>query len=419
MPNKVLQLDALSLDVELLKTLDSKLSAAFGDSKLPINIQKFGTKFASELELVLRLLLFKSTIWNKGNTYGLLLQNLIPHDSNAPFRQNISRVRKLLLLSSIVGTYLYSKFERQLYSTGFEANGPQYSKRSVIKILGGLVQKLNNAYIVLSLVNFIAFLFKGRYPTLSDRILGVSYIPISNTEVSLASNPEAISYEFQDRQLVWNTLTEFLAFTLPLISVRKLMINLKRIFNVHNYSQRTIQDTKDDLLRFLPQSCCAICYQKSEENSHGGDDISIQDNLITNPYITNCGHVYCYFCIINKLDDYNELNGGSYTLESAIDDGSHWNCLRCGKPVLFCKPYEGDCQNTLLQLADKEADVNESEDGEASDIDGSGDDYLHDEGDNFNEDTGNNEDQPANNDVDDEQRFEDDELEEMDEDTNF
>ena len=375
MPNKVLQLDALSLDIELLKTLNSKLSVAFGDSKLPISIQKFGTRFSLELELILKLLLFKSTIWNKGNTYGLRLQNLTLHDSGAPYRQNISKLRKLSLLSSIVGSYLYSRFEKQLYSSELELNAPNLTERSLIKSLGKLVRQLNKYYAIFSLANFVTFLLNGKFPSLMDRILKVSYIPISNTEVSLASNPEAISYEFQDRQLVWNTLTEFLAFTLPLISIKRLWISLKSIFHINKYTKKTMIDGSNNIHCFLPQACCAICYKKSSENLHNGEDVSIEDNLITNPYITNCGHLYCYYCIINKLDDYNELNGG-VLVDKVSDDGTHWNCLRCGMPVLFCKPYDGDCQQFIPRVSSTMMDDNElesSDDGEVSNFNESDD----------------------------------------------
>ena len=208
-----------------------------------------------------------------------------------------------------------------------------------------------------------------------DRILKVSYIPISNTEVSLASNPEAISYEFQDRQLVWNTLTEFLAFTLPLISIKKLLISLKSIFHINKYTKKTMIDGSNNIHCFLPQACCAICYKKSSENLHNGEDVSIEDNLITNPYITNCGHLYCYYCIINKLDDYNELNGG-VLVDKVSDDGTHWNCLRCGMPVLFCKPYDGDCQQFIPRVSSTMMDDNElesSDDGEVSNFNESDD----------------------------------------------
>lgn len=44
---------------------------------------------------------------------------------------------------------------------------------------------------------------------------------------------------------------------------------------------------------------------------------------ITTPYVTSCGHVYCYHCIAQRM------------LRAADDDASEgrWECLRCGTQV--------------------------------------------------------------------------------------
>lgn len=136
---------------------------------------------------------------------------------------------------------------------------------------------------------------------------------------------------------------------------------------------------------------------------HNGEDVSIEDNLITNPYITNCGHLYCYYCIINKLDDYNELNGG-VLVDKVSDDGTHWNCLRCGKPVLFCKPYDGDCQQFIPRFSSTMMDDNESEgsdDGEVSNFNESDDEENNQSMDKI---------EPKRSDVDDYENFEDSEV---------
>lgn len=43
---------------------------------------------------------------------------------------------------------------------------------------------------------------------------------------------------------------------------------------------------------------------------------------ISTPYITSCGHIYCYYCVAERM------------LRIADDgDGTGWECLRCNQPV--------------------------------------------------------------------------------------
>lgn len=313
-PNRVLQLDGKLLDNEIFSSLSQRIHAAFGSSSLPVKVQRFATDHADELDLALKLALFKVTVWDKSTTYGLALQNLRLTDGTG---STVSKLRRLLLLVTILTRYLYGKFESLAYR-----DEPVATK---------LIPNLQKVYSVLNLANFVAFLVRGRYSTLTNRLLGLTYAPLSNRQVSIASNPETISYEFQDRQLVWNTLTEFLAFTLPMISMPNLVRNLKRLLRIRPKSS---DDT--GMLKFLPECCCPICYQTAQNKS---PNVSVEDNLVTNPYITSCGHIYCYYCISNKLDEYYEYN---HTNRAPSYDGSQWLCLRCAKPVAYCRPYDGE-----------------------------------------------------------------------------
>jgi peroxin-2 len=54
----------------------------------------------------------------------------------------------------------------------------------------------------------------------------------------------------------------------------------------------------------LPLRFCAICYKQGREG-----------RLVTNPYQGECGHVYCYSCLVGEV---------------VGEEGDGWNCLRCG-----------------------------------------------------------------------------------------
>lgn len=95
-------------------------------------------------------------------------------------------------------------------------------------------------------------------------------------------------------------------FLMPLINVSKLKRNVKRmLLPAALMSGNELSD--------LPAHICAICHENNSAAATPGTQTS---TVIHNPYITDCGHVYCYYCIKTKM---------------MIDD--EWCCLRCGKKV--------------------------------------------------------------------------------------
>jgi len=110
-----------------------------------------------------------------------------------------------------------------------------------------------------------------------------------------------LSYEFLNRQLTWTSLTEFLLFILPLIlpSYRRLRRRLA-------WATKS-GDPETAALATLPDRFCAICFSQGREG-----------RLITNPYCGECGHVYCYTCLLGEV---------------AGEEGDGWTCLRCGMIV--------------------------------------------------------------------------------------
>lgn len=113
-----------------------------------------------------------------------------------------------------------------------------------------------------------------------------------------------ISFEFMNRQLVWTAFTEFLLFLVPLINLEKMK---NRVLRLVVRGQQT-----SDLMQ-LPQHICVICHSnQSSSSTTAGDDASmgggsidigvggggdVASCTIHIPYITNCGHVYCYYCL--------------------------------------------------------------------------------------------------------------------------
>lgn len=130
-------------------------------------------------------------------------------------------------------------------------------------------------------VNFLAFLGGGRFPQLIERLLGISMRPIR------PDRPRSVAFDFMNRQLVWQGLTEFLLFFAPLIDFPRIQKLFHQAVNANPN---------------LPPNECGIC-----------------GLVLHNPHGSKvCRHPSCYFCIAQKLE---EEEGG-------------YPCPKCGELVL-------------------------------------------------------------------------------------
>lgn len=173
-----------------------------------------------------------------------------------------------------------------------------------------------------------------RYRSIPDRILKLRLLPLTKSQ-----HHHLLSYEFLNRQLTWTSLTEFLLFILPLI-----LPSYRRI------RRRLVRATKNDdvqvgTLTTLPTRFCAICFSQGREG-----------RLITNPYCGECGHAYCYTCLVGEV---------------AGEEGDGWGCLRCGTVIKYVKRWEETMgeENTVDQKTDvgeEHAEGEEKEGGETS-----------------------------------------------------
>ncbi len=120
-----------------------------------------------------------------------------------------------------------------------------------------------------SVLNFLAFLWQGSYPHLAERLLGLRMRAIS------ANVSRSVAFDFMNRQLVWQGLTEFLLFFAPLVSFARV--------------QKLFRRTVPGLL--LATNECGICGTRPLENAHGA---------------AACRHASCYFCIAQKLEEDGE-----------------------------------------------------------------------------------------------------------------
>ncbi|KAI5963265.1 PEX2 [Candida pseudojiufengensis] len=339
--SRVSQLDANILDSELFSLLKDQLSSIFQlhDNNDNSFFGKFSfNKHPETYSLLLNLLIFRLTVWKSGSSYGDALQNL--KLSDAKTGKIIGFNKKSLLLAFLVGTYLYKRLETKLYQIDESESSEETDsflsklKNKIINNRTEILTKCDNTFKIINLVNFTMFLVSGRYPSVIRRVLRITETPVISD--LLKFNGSNVNYEFQNRQLVWNVMTEFLVFLLPLLQLKKIRKFTRKII-----SKTTNPNPKDStnsidvdsklITRFsnLPVSECAICHYNNEKASQSGGRVFTTAGPVTNACITNCGHVFCYVCIATQFNV--KKTSGEDVL-----------CLRCNSKLEWFQEFEAD-----------------------------------------------------------------------------
>ncbi|KAG5417652.1 PEX2 [Candida metapsilosis] len=362
--SRVSQLDADILDSELFTLLKDQLSSIF---QLHENNNSIASKLSynrhpETYSLLLNLLIFKLTVWKSGSSYGSALQNLKLTDARTG--KIIGLNKKGILLVALVGTYLYKKVETALYQindvSGDDEEGDSLLHRLKNAVLNNrttILTRIDNTLKTVNLLNFTVFLINGRYPSILHRLLGITETPVVSD--LLKFNGSNVNYEFQNRQLVWNVMTEFLVFLLPLLQLKRIAKFTKKLFHKAN-GPNTFEFEPGHTPQMtpytnLPVSECAICHYNNHQAAQSGGRVFTTAGPVTNPCITNCGHVYCYVCIATQFN----------VMKSSGDDVP---CLRCSRKLEWFKEFEADEKaidvDAITITMDEEEGEEESDDDE-------------------------------------------------------
>ncbi|KAJ3409282.1 peroxisome assembly protein (Peroxin-2) [Chytridiales sp. JEL 0842] len=162
--------------------------------------------YKPELEAFLRALVYAVPLFTLGATYGMQMQNLSYRNerahrgklglayTNAP----LSRTQKwLYLLLGIGGPWSWSRLNIQA-SRGEWSEKPEADWRHKV---WKLLQRVDPIHKGLSLLNFLVFLYNGKYPTLVDRILSM------RTVYKRREQARQVSFDYMNRQMVWEAFT--------------------------------------------------------------------------------------------------------------------------------------------------------------------------------------------------------------------
>ncbi|KAM9904244.1 hypothetical protein OXX79_002874 [Metschnikowia pulcherrima] len=354
---RVSQLDASILDDELFSLLKQQLSDAFS----LLSNKPWSYHSHPELwSLFLKLAIFRLTTFQAGASYGFKLQNLKLSDHRTG--KVINTRRRYLLLGTIIGEYLVKKAQSYLFSLEEQYAHPknlyERVKNALMRHKSNIIKYAGDTVQVLESFNFVSFLVFGRYPNLIYRTLGISVTPV--VADLLKFNGTNVNYEFQNRQLVWNVLTEFLVFILPLLQLRKLRRLVRNLMPTRSNDKRHYGYSETPVttnFTSLPVSQCAMCIESV--NARG---LNAATTYVTNPFVTNCDHVYCYVCLATRFN--------------AIENGNDYaeGCPRCRLKITSFRQF-----GSGIGEIDRNAIVVEYEDAESDDNESSGDDDGSDE----------------------------------------
>merc|ERR1712194_897228 len=231
---------------------------------------------------VLQSALWRYTVWNDAPTPGGQLQNLryARSDGGSVKPEALHRFQKVgFLIINVLLPWLAIRLGElaQSLESGVGQDGEHVLRRwprSVSRwCLRSLAPRLATLHAVCNALSFLVFLRHGTFYTLGDRMLGIRLVHI---------NPAAhrqVAFEFMNRVMIWNGLSEFLITVTPLVNLGRLRQTLTRRF----FPKAALRAMEADA-----EYSCGIC----------------GTSPMTLPMRTDCGHVFCYFCIASEQMDH-------------------------------------------------------------------------------------------------------------------
>lgn len=193
---------------------------------------------------------------------------------------------------------------------------------------------------------------------------------------------------FPDYCTVSCFVQEFLLFLLPLINPRSVQRRITRLISrltlpaiLSNISEDAFRSSlrKHGKYEALPADQCAICAENASYTlnlGYAADALSAASATegasetpgdevppfpIYTPYITSCGHVYCYHCIAERM---------MRTADEGLDSG--WECLRCAESVKSADRLG----ESIPAHSDTMSDYEFSSDIDVTDMSGSASSYM-------------------------------------------
>ncbi|KAL2462663.1 Peroxisome biogenesis protein 2 [Forsythia ovata] len=294
--SRVNQVDAERLDIEMSAMLKEQLVKVFSLMK-----PGFLFQYEPELDAFLEFLVWRFSIWVDKPTPGNALMNLRYRDERAV--EVTGKVRTGLegpgltiaqkiwyCAATVGGQYIWARLQS---FSAFRRWGDT-EQRSLARRAWFLIQRIEGFYKAASFGNLLVFLLTGRYRSLIERALQARLVYGS------PNMNRAVSFEYMNRQLVWNEFSEMLLLLLPLLNSSSVK-NFLRPFS----KDKSSNSAGDEAL-------CPICQATP-----------------TTPFLAlPCQHRYCYYCLRTRCS-------GSLS----------FRCSRCNEPVVAMQRHGGSFNN--------------------------------------------------------------------------
>ena len=265
---RVNQLDTTELDDELYDLLQHQFLEVF--KNLP-SIKLL--KFKPELKLLVRFLIWKYSIYDESRSFGQMMLDLTYKTKGLQPMTQWQRIA--LFIGLVMMDWVKERFDLLSLVLPLRV-------ASLEKLLNWILSFVRT----LSLFNFIAFLIRGSYPSLKERLLALTMVP-TQRQVLRTTN-----YEYMNREILWHGFSEAIFFVLPHFN----------LFTLRNWWRKLIPGNAETTIG--DYSRCALCEHEPSM-----------------PHSTNCNHVYCYYCLRGNI----------------IADNT-FCCSVCATPVQHCRP---------------------------------------------------------------------------------
>ncbi|CAK7356721.1 unnamed protein product [Dovyalis caffra] len=263
--SRVNQFDAARLDIEMSAMLKEQLVKVFSLMKPGMLFQ-----YEPELDAFLEFLIWRFSIWVDKPTPGIALMNLRYRDERA--MESIGKVRTGLegpgltiaqkvwyCIATVGGQYTWARLQS---FSAFRRWGDS-EQRPLARRAWILIQRIEGLYKAASFGNLLIFLYTGRFRNLIERFLQARLVYGS------PNMNRAVSFEYMNRQLVWNEFSEMLLLLLPLLNSS----SIKKFLSPFSKDKSSSSKVDDDT--------CPICQA-----------------IPTIPFLAlPCQHRYCYYCL--------------------------------------------------------------------------------------------------------------------------
>ncbi|EEF46424.1 Peroxisome assembly protein, putative [Ricinus communis] len=300
--SRVNQFDAARLDIEMSAMLKEQLVKVFSLMKPGMLFQ-----YEPELDAFLEFLIWRFSIWVDKPTPGNALMNLRYRDERAVEPREkvrtglegpgLTMAQKLwYCIATVGGQYIwarlqsFSAFRRWGDSEQRGEWPPLATPNSATDVGGGLNRKLIYLLYSSEATGTASMGFITTFRNLVERILRARLVYGS------PNMNRAVSFEYMNRQLVWNEFSEMLLLLLPLLNSSSVK-NLLSPFSKDKSSSSTVDD-----------GTCPVCQATP-----------------TIPFVAlPCQHRYCYYC-----------------LRTRCAASPSFRCPRCSEPVVAMQRHGG------------------------------------------------------------------------------